>query len=392
MSFIYGSAGTGKTTMVDIVCEVMPNVSKIAIANTNPAVDNLRRKIGKGNCEYHTVAKYLNHPKECDVLIIDECSTVSNRDICRIVEMEKFKLLILVGDERQIESIKLGNWFSLAREFLPKKCIHEFVKPWRAANDDLSKLWTAVRETRDDIAEILSSCEMTSNLDDTILKPESEDEIVLCLNYDGLYGINNINKLLQTSNTNKPVTWNLHTYKVNDPILFNESNRFYPLLYNNLKGRIVSIDDSAEDSITFDVAVDIAVSELDAYGYSDLEYIDCIGEETFFRFSVHKDEEPDEEERDDRCIVPFQVAYAVSIHKAQGLEYSSVKLIITKDVEKRITHNIFYTAITRARESLRIYWSPESQRNILSSFKPSNSSKDSQLLSNRFNLSLHPTE
>lgn len=43
-------------------------------------------------------------------------------------------------------------------------------------------------------------------------------------------------------------------------------------------------------------------------------------------------------------VVPFQVAYAVSIHKAQGLEYRSVKIVITNETEERITHNIFYTA------------------------------------------------
>ena len=48
--------------------------------------------------------------------------------------------------------------------------------------------------------------------------------------------------------------------------------------------------------------------------------------------------------------VPFQVAYAVSIHKAQGLEYDSVKVVITDANEDDITHSIFYTAITRARE------------------------------------------
>jgi len=42
--------------------------------------------------------------------------------------------------------------------------------------------------------------------------------------------------------------------------------------------------------------------------------------------------------------------HAVSIHKAQGLEYDSVKIVITDEVEELVTHNIFYTAITRARE------------------------------------------
>ena len=47
--------------------------------------------------------------------------------------------------------------------------------------------------------------------------------------------------------------------------------------------------------------------------------------------------------------MPFQVAYAVSIHKAQGLEYDSVKIVITGANEDDISHSIFYTAVTRAR-------------------------------------------
>lgn len=68
----------------------------------------------------------------------------------------------------------------------------------------------------------------------------------------------------------------------------------------------------------------------------------------------------------DSTVVPFQVAYAVSIHKAQGLEYDSVKIIITNETEERITHNIFCTAITRARNKLKVYWSPETEQSILS--------------------------
>ena len=104
-----------------------------------------------------TVAKYLNRVPDCDILIVDECSTVCNSDMKSIIDSNRFKLLLLVGDVRQIESIKFGNWFSLARDFLPDKCIHEFDKPWRTKNDDLLKLWHAVRNVSPDIAEILIS-------------------------------------------------------------------------------------------------------------------------------------------------------------------------------------------------------------------------------------------
>ena len=44
-----------------------------------------------------------------------------------------------------------------------------------------------------------------------------------------------MNRFLQYDNPNPAVEWGVFTYKVNDPIVFNEYNKFYPILYNNLK-------------------------------------------------------------------------------------------------------------------------------------------------------------
>ncbi len=75
------------------------------------------------------------------------------------------------------------------------------------------------------------------------------------------------------------------------------------------------------------------------------------------------------------------MAYAISIHKAQGLEYNSVKVVITDEVDEQITHNIFYTAITRATERLKIYWTPETEKVILSNFRKKSTDKDVSLIS-----------
>ena len=62
------------------------------------------------------------------------------------------------------------------------------------------------------------------------------------------------------------------------------------------------------------------------------------------------------------------------------IEYDSVKIVITNEIDEMITHNIFYTAITRAKQKLKIYWSPEVLEKILSSLKPRNNSRDISLL------------
>lgn len=100
------------------------------------------------------------------------------------------------------------------------------------------------------------------------------------------------------------------------------------------------------------------------------------------RFFVHKLKSVDEDGDDQtsRTIVPFQIAYAVSIHKAQGLEYNSVKIVITDEVEELVTHNIFYTAITRAREKLKIYWTPEVEEKVIQRIKPRDINRDVELL------------
>lgn len=97
----------------------------------------------------------------------------------------------------------------------------------------------------------------------------------------------------------------------------------------------------------------------------------------------------DEDEEDNTsAVVPFQVAYAVSIHKAQGLEYSSVKIVITNEAEERITHNIFYTAITRAKDKLKIYWSPETEKFVLERLERKDPTKDARLLSHLSSLAM----
>ena len=104
------------------------------------------------------------------------------------------------------------------------------------------------------------------------------------------------------------------------------------------------------------------------------------------RFSVYEYDTSDEDDDSLSTSVPFQVAYAVSIHKAQGLEYDSVKIVITDANEDDVTHNIFYTAVTRTRERLRIFWTPETQQAVLKSLRPNTNPKDVALVSSRRGL------
>ena len=187
---------------------------------------------------------------------------------------------------------------------------------------------------------------------------------------------------MQANNLSLAVEWGDYIFKENDPILFKDNSRFKGLLYNNLKGRIHKIE-KEKNKITFTIDVYRQLTELDANLYT-LELISVEQGKSRIRFSVEKYESiEDDEDSSLMTIVPFQIAYAVSIHKAQGLEYDSVKVVISSEVDEQITHNIFYTAITRARQSLKIYWTPETEKHVLEKMEKKNIDRDAGLLKSR---------
>ena len=388
VAFIYGAAGTGKSTLINYISNLYKSQKQIFLAQTNPAIENLKTKVDNANnANTRTIAKFLGDKSqdvECELLFIDECSTVSNADMVKILEKAKFKQLILVGDTYQIEAIQYGTWFNISRDFLPKYCLFELKKPYRTNVDELLKFWESVRNFKDDYNEITEFCawgKYSLNLDennDEIFKKEHDDEIVLCLNCDGLYGVNNINKFLQIVNKNKSFEIGNFEFKVDDPVLFVDNNFFISDLHNNLKGKITKIIDKAEENeLYFEVEVD-KIFEDDHVFTASLKLISTNDNKSIIGFSVDKNINTDND--GDIEKIPFVLAYAISIHKSQGLEYDSVKIVITKEIEENISHNIFYTAITRAKKYLKIYWSPETQQYIIKNFNIRNNKKDVSIL------------
>ena len=150
---------------------------------------------------------------------------------------------------------------------------------------------------------------------------------------------------------------------------------------NNLKGRIEKIEPDG-NKVWFTISVEKMVNELEAR-IANLEWVKIDGLRTYLKFPIESADNDDEEFVDAKTIVPFQVAYAVSIHKAQGLEYDSVKVVISSEVDEQVTHNIFYTAITRARKKLKIYWTPETEQKVFEKMIKRNYDRDAGLLKRR---------
>ena len=70
--------------------------------------------------------------------------------------------------------------------------------------------------------------------------------------------------------------------------MFNESRRFGNVLYNNLKGRILSIDKKT-DEIVFQVLVDKVIDKTEAWFFAGIKLVECAyDDKSIVEFNVKK--------------------------------------------------------------------------------------------------------
>ena len=59
VALVYGAAGTGKSTMVNHIANYFSDKSKLFLAHTNPAVDNLKRRVDAPNTDFSTITSHI---------------------------------------------------------------------------------------------------------------------------------------------------------------------------------------------------------------------------------------------------------------------------------------------------------------------------------------------
>lgn len=391
---IYGAAGTGKTTLINYISSLLPKAKKLFLTKTHTAIQHLKRRIdnpGNGSefISFDSFTRKVELP-DYDIIFVDECSIIDNFTMLKFVnKISEDSLIVLAGDVNQIESIDFGNWFYYAKDIITTQGANvELLDTWRTQEENLLSLWEEVRNNDVRITEkLVIDGPFSKEIGSDIFTSDVKDEVVLCLNYDGKFGLNNINSYFQNANPNgEAIIWQSWRFKKGDKILFNDNSRF-TCLYNNLKGIIVDIE-KTEDQIAFIIDVETIITEQQCKS-DQIEYIDTLDEKTRIKLIVYAfdEDEVDDEENAKKTIIPFQLAYAVSIHKAQGLEYDSVKVVIPSVNTEKITKGVFYTAITRTKKKLTIYWSSETMEAIISGFSSEHSGfKSLQIIKDKLSL------
>lgn len=358
ISIITGGPGTGKTTIIKAITNLymkMYNLSSnnvnayiALLAPTGRAAKRLSEATGLGASTIHKYLKWNKDTNEFQVnelnknyhhlIIIDEVSMIDTYLFDALLKGLTSNIqLILVGDKDQLPSVGSGLVLSdliasdlfnfcplekiyrqsensfipyLAKEIKNKDLTEEFL----SKKDDYNFLQVSSDKMVDSIKKV---CELS------IKKGLTDREIqILAPMYKGINGIDNLNNNLRDlfnpkDKKKKEIRVGENVFRVGDKVLqlINAPDKS---VYNGDIGYIKDIF-SYDNSKALNVNIDF-----------DGNLVTLTTTE----------------------MLNVKLAYAISIHKAQGSEFVNVIMPIVKNYYKMLYNKLVYTGVSRAKKSL----------------------------------------
>ena len=348
---VTGGPGTGKTTLVRFILGLMrPKIPSIALAApTGRAAKRITETTGSSSSTIHRLLEATNvgfqrnreNPLDQELIIIDETSMIDTLLMDSLLEaVPSASRLIIVGDVDQLPSVGAGT---VLQDFIKSGSIpvvrlnHIF----RQAYGSFITV-NAHKVRRGELPSVNKSSkqsDLKDQLQDYYFIEESDQEKIvekiLLLNTEripqrfkldpmkeiqvltpmhrGITGASQLNRNLQEkiNPDAKGIEHREQWFRVGDKIM-QQQNDYEKQVFNGDLGRVVDCDqDSKELYVKFE--------------QSHIHY---------------KSNELDQ----------LTLAYAITVHKSQGSEYSAVIMPITTHHYMMLQRNLLYTAITRGKQ------------------------------------------
>ncbi len=342
---ITGGPGTGKTTIIRAIIDLYHKAAKkvLLAAPTGRAAKRMSEATGHRAGTIHRLLGYKpgqgfqkNERRllDCDLLIVDEASMIDTVLMHHLLKaVAAGTTLILVGDVNQLPSVGPGNVLKdiIASGILPVVQLREIFRQARQsrivtnahrilagkmpldpprAGDSLSDYYFIQQEDPEDVLETVRT--LVAQRIPQRFGLSAVDEIqVLTPMHRGTLGALNLNRVLQQSlnRSDDRIEHGGRRLAAGDRIM-QQRNDYEKDVFNGDIGFIEAIDRPLRRvMIRFD-------QRLVEYDFTELDQI--------------------------------SLAYAVSIHKAQGSEYPAVVVPVTTQHFVMLQRNLVYTALTRA--------------------------------------------
>jgi len=349
---ITGGPGTGKTTLISAVLKIFIRMKALVLlaAPTGRAAKRMIEATGNTVKTIHRLLEYSfkkggfqknsDTPLKCDLLIVDEASMIDTILMYHLLRaIPTHAAFILVGDVNQLPSVGAGSVLNdiIASDEIPVVALTQIFRQARQSqiivnahkiNHGIMPRWPTVKGGRKAPKQLSDfyfiEQEEPEKVLDTIIELvknripmrfgfHAVDKIqVLTPMHRGIVGAGNLNnKLQEFLNPREDGLNHCHRkFKPGDKVM-QIRNNYEKNVFNGDIGRIDSIFyENQQVLITFDGSPVI-------YEFSELDEI--------------------------------TLAYAVSVHKAQGSEYPAVVMPILIQHYMLLQRNLIYTAVTRGR-------------------------------------------
>jgi exodeoxyribonuclease V alpha subunit len=343
---ITGGPGTGKTTIINAILKIHARLGAAVLlaAPTGRAAKRMSEATGHEACTIHRLLAYspqkrgfqknLDSPLACDLLILDEVSMIDTVLMHHLLKaVPKTAALVLVGDVHQLPSVGPGTVLKdiIASEAVPVVALTEIFRqarrsrivvnahrinqghlPAAPSSSRDSDFFFITRENPEEVLSLILDLVQRRIPEWKKLDP-LEDIQVLTPMHRGVVGAANLNDALQgTLNPGESgILRGSRCLRVRDKVM-QVKNNYEKEVYNGDIGRITQIDTEEQRvAIRFD-------GRSILYDYTELDEL--------------------------------TLAYAVSVHKAQGSEYPVVILPVLMQHYRLLQRNLIYTAVTRGRE------------------------------------------
>lgn len=353
---ISGGPGTGKTTIVKAIVEILKDLYDYTsenIALLAPTGRASKRLAESVHTPAYTIHKFLKWNKETgaftidefnktyeDIIIVDEASMIDIFLFSSLLKGLKDTVkLILVGDANQLPSIGPGD---VLNDLLNKSRNSKYLNTIYRVKDGsyITYLANDIKNKKhfDEFKNEYSDFKFIESNDediqtyllkicDSIIKKNISlnDFQVLAPMYRGLNGIDNLNNMMA------------NIFNKNDEV-FNIGDKYY-----RVNDKVIQLVNDVDNNVyNGDIGYIKSIEYVDKKLVVEIDYNGNIVE--------YKSGEFDK----------FNLAYAVSIHKSQGSEYDNVVIILAKSFNRMFYNKLIYTAVTRAKSSLIILGSLDS--------------------------------
>jgi exodeoxyribonuclease V alpha subunit len=351
---ICGGAGSGKTYTIAAIERVCTErgLKVVLAAPTGKAAKRIEQVVGREASTIHRLLEFNgeefkkgpDEPIEADVVIVDEVSMVDVPLAWRLYRALRLgrMALVLVGDHNQLPPVGPGNLLRdlIERRPIPTVLLDEVVRQAGVLKENsIAILRGEVRKTAEPKADGRRPWYLCNQFDDALgaqrfLLELYEKTLAEKLRFDlladvqlltpmrkGPLGVDALNVELQRLLQKK--LWNVDVselrpgrrpeFLVGDKVL--QTRNDYRLdVMNGAVGTVVDVDRHAR---TLRLRFDDREFEIDRHG--------------------------PEAQR-------LSLAYALTIHKAQGSEFRCAVIVVHKAHSFMHHRNLFYTGVTRARE------------------------------------------